>query len=161
MEETPKRKVGRPKGGTNKKNLAVKEKNKELLIKSLRENLGILAPALKFVSIDRYSFNKWYDEDLDFRKKVDEIREECVDYVEGQLLKQIKTGGAAQTIFYLKTKGKHRGYIEQNDTNMTIDAVRIKYIIPKEIEGGENIALPLDNQVIRLELPDKPDGEIK
>jgi hypothetical protein len=40
---------------------------------------------------------------------------------------------------------------------MTIDAVRIKYIVPSDqdkIIEGENIPLPLDNQVIKLNLPE-------
>jgi hypothetical protein len=153
MEEE-KRKVGRPKGSVSKR-LRLKKKNKELLLKSLQENLGILAPALKVANMNRNTFSKYYEEDLIFRNLVDEIREEAVDYVEGQLFRQIKNGGASQTIFYLKTKGKHRGYIEQNDTNMTIDAVKIKYIIPKDDNLIEtNTPLPLDNKVITLNLPE-------
>lgn len=157
MEEPIKKRAGRPKGSTNKSNLRIKKKNKTLLLRSLEENLGILAPALKVAAMDRYTFNKYYEEDLDFRIRVDEIREQSVDYVEGQLLKQIKNGGAAQTIFYLKTKGKHRGYVETTEQNMTIDAVRIKYIIPTEekeqLTSGENISLPLDNEIIRIDIP--------
>jgi hypothetical protein len=153
MEEE-KRKVGRPKDSVSKR-LRLKKKNKELLLKSLQENLGILASALKVANMNRNTFSKYYEEDLIFRNLVDEIREEAVDYVEGQLFRQIKNGGASQTIFYLKTKGKHRGYIEQNDTNMTIDAVKIKYIIPKDDNLIEtNTPLPLDNKVITLNLPE-------
>jgi hypothetical protein len=150
-------KPGRPAGSTSKRSEALTKKNKKLMIASLQKNLGILAPALKEVSVSRSLFNKWYYSDLEFRELVDDIREEAIDFVEAQLFKQIKDGGAAPTIFYLKTKGKHRGYVEQTDTNMTIDAVRIKYIVPSDqdkIIEGENIPLPLDNQVIKLNLPE-------
>lgn len=142
--------AGRPFGSTSKRSLALQKKNKQLLIIALEENLGIIAAAIKKVGVSRSAFTKYYNDDLDFRLAVDDVREEVIDFVESQLFKQIKNGAAAQTIFYLKTKGKHRGYVEQTDTNMTIDAIKIKYIIPDE---KENISLPLDNNVIKLDLP--------
>lgn len=164
--ENKKRKVGRPAGSTSVKSAEITKKNKSLVLKSLQKNLGILAPALRDISTARQTFNKWYNEDPEFRQEVDNIREEAIDFVEAQLFNQIKDGGAAQTIFYLKTKGKKRGYIEQTDTNMTIDAIKIKYIVPDNaldehnivpdnaLEEHNNIVLPLDNNVIKLNLPD-------
>ncbi len=38
-----------------------------------------------------------------------------MDFAESQLYKQIKEGSTAATIFYLKTKGKKRGYIERQE----------------------------------------------
>ena len=150
--EKPKRKVGRPLGSVETKLSAIKIKNKKLLLKALRENLGILAPALKVACMNRETFSKYYEVDLEFRKEVDDIREEAIDYVEGQLLKQINTGGAAQTIFFLKTKGKSRGYIETTETNMTIDAIKIKYIVPKD-EPNDPTSLPLNNNIIKISIP--------
>ena len=146
------RKVGRPKGATSTASEKLKITNKKLLLKALKENMGILAPSLEIAAFSRGTFNKYYNEDLEFRNLVDAIREDAVDFVESQLFKQIKNGGAPQTIFYLKTKGKSRGYVEQTDNTMTIDAVRIKYIVP---EDNNEPALPLHNQAIRIELPDK------
>ena len=102
--------------------------------------------------MNRETFSKYYEVDLEFRKEVDDIREEAIDYVEGQLLKQINTGGAAQTIFFLKTKGKSRGYIETTETNMTIDAIKIKYIVPKD-EPNDPTSLPLNNNIIKISIP--------
>lgn len=158
-----KRKAGRPPGAPNKAGLIIKEKNKKLLLKALEENLGVLAPALKVSAISRETFNNYYEQDLNFRIKVDEIREMAIDAVESELIKQIKSGGAAQTIFYLKTKGKSRGYIETSETNMTIDAVKIKYIVPNEednkLPSGERPALPLDNKLITIQLPENGDNK--
>ena len=36
-----------------------------------------------------------------------------LDFAESQLHKQIKDGNPSSTIFYLKTKGKNRGYYEK------------------------------------------------
>ena len=147
--------AGRPKGATSPKSDRLKKKNKEILLESLRVNLGVISPALKAASVCRETFNTYYRDDLDFQREVDEIREDAIDFVEKQLFTQIKNGGAAQTIFYLKTKGRSRGYIEQTNTNMTIDAVRIKYVIPEGEEREKDVLnLPLNNKYISLDLPE-------
>lgn len=132
-EIVPKKKAGRPKGSLNK-SVAFKQATKESLVKALTKSRGIIAPAIKAVGVDRTTFIKYYEEDLDFRKAVDDVREGAIDFVESQLLKQIENGNPVPIIFYLKTKGASRGYVEQNNTNLTIDAVRIKYIVPTEEE---------------------------
>jgi len=154
MDEIKKR-SGRPKGSPNKPSI-IKEKNKKLILQSLDENMGILAPALKVGGISRLTFNHYYNTDVDFKIQVDEIREKGMDYVESQLLKQIKDGGAAQTIFFLKTKCRDRGYIERTDTNMTIEAIKIKYIVPTDDEKKlDEPTTPLNNNEIKLNLHEK------
>ena len=39
----------------------------------------------------------------------------ALDFAESQLHKQIQNGEVSSTIFYLKTKGKKRGYIERQE----------------------------------------------
>jgi len=45
----------------------------------------------------------------------EEANERTIDMVEGQLLTQIKRGNITAIIFFLKTKAKHRGYIERHE----------------------------------------------
>lgn len=156
MEEK-KNKGGRPKGSKSRLD-ALKQKQKDLVLEALKTNLGILAPAIREIGLPRMTFNTWYQDDLEFRKKVDDVREEVIDFVESQLLKQIKDGAAAQTIFYLKTKGKSRGYIETTEQNLTIDSIRIKYIVPTEeqlkLTDNSGQQLLQDNNIIKLDMPE-------
>lgn len=41
--------------------------------------------------------------------------ESMVDVAEGKLIENIKSNDNTAIIFYLKTKGKHRGYIERSE----------------------------------------------
>jgi hypothetical protein len=53
-----------------------------------------------------------------------EITETTVDFVESQMFKKIKSGdkgSEALMIFYLKTKAKHRGYIEKQELDVSAD----------------------------------------
>ncbi len=58
---------------------------------------------------------KWLKEDAEYRRAVKDMENAALDFAESQLLKQIQKGNPLSTIFYLKCKGKKRGYIEQNN----------------------------------------------
>jgi hypothetical protein len=51
-------------------------------------------------------------EDADYKAAVEELSDVAIDFAESQLHKQIKDGNSTATIFFLKTKGKKRGYVE-------------------------------------------------
>ncbi len=48
--------------------------------------------------------------DPDYAAKVAELGGVALDYAEGQLFKNMREGREASVIFFLKTKGKARGY---------------------------------------------------
>jgi hypothetical protein len=91
----------------------IKAMNKAALLKALEKTLGVISPACKQVGIDRTTFYRYMREDEEFAEAVRGMKEVALDFVEGQLFKQIKEGAQASTIFYLKTQGKTRGYVEK------------------------------------------------
>ena len=101
---------------------------KKMLIESLENSLGIVSTACSKVNISRSSFYKWYKEDEDFRKKVDEIDNVKLDFVESQLFKNIQKEKERSIIFYLQHKGHKRGYIQQQNINLTSNDEEIKKI---------------------------------
>lgn len=88
-------------------------KNKRLLLEALERSLGIVTPACKDVGISRNQFYIYYNTDPEFKAAVDDINDVTLDFVENQLLKKIKNGSERSILFYMKYKGKKRGY---NDT---------------------------------------------
>ena len=44
-----------------------------------------------------------------------------MDFVESKLYKLINDGAEASTIFYLKTKGRKRGYAEKHEVDMSAE----------------------------------------
>jgi len=88
---------------------------KEKLLEALEQTLGVVTTACKKANIDRQSYYRWINTDRDFRLAVEEIDNVALDFAESQLHKQIKKESTAATIFYLKTKGKKRGYVERQE----------------------------------------------
>ena len=90
-----------------------KEESKGIFLEALAAAAGIVLTACESVNVSRSTYYRWYKEDAAFAERVDEISEEQLDFVEGKLLKAIKDGDTTAIIFYLKTKGKKRGYSEK------------------------------------------------
>jgi uncharacterized protein Yka (UPF0111/DUF47 family) len=88
---------------------------KKRVIEALEKSLGVITTACKIAEVSRTQFYNWLKDDEDFAKKVQEIENVTLDFVESQLHKQIKENSTAATIFFLKTKGKKRGYIERQE----------------------------------------------
>ena len=101
---------------------------KKMLIESLENSLGIVSTACTKVNISRSSFYKWYKEDEEFRKKVDEIDSVKLDFVESQLFKNIQNLKEKSIIFYLQHKGHKRGYIQKQNINLTSNEEKINKI---------------------------------
>lgn len=92
-----------------------KENKKEKVIEALEKTMGIVHTACQMVNIARATFYRWIQEDKEFGQKVDEIKNLQMDFVESKLLKNIGDGKETSIIFYLKTKGRNRGYSENLD----------------------------------------------
>tara|TARA_Y100001963_G_scaffold106182_1_gene146722 strand:+ start:2390 stop:2770 length:381 start_codon:yes stop_codon:yes gene_type:complete len=101
---------------------------KKMLLESLENSLGIVSTACGKVNVSRSSFYKWYKEDEDFRKKVNEIDNVKLDFVESQLFKNIQNLKEKSIIFYLQHKGHKRGYIQKQNINLTSNEEEIKKI---------------------------------
>jgi len=95
------------------------QQTKKALIEAMRSSLGVVTTACKKVGVDRTTYYRYYRDDEDFKNAVDDVENIALDFVESQLHKQIKEGSTAATIFYLKTKGKRRGYIERQEVEVS------------------------------------------
>jgi hypothetical protein len=89
------------------------------MIKALESSLGIVTGACKKVGISRQTHYRWLEEDAEYKKAVESISDIALDFAESQLHQQIMEGNVASTIFYLKTKGKRRGYVERTELEHT------------------------------------------
>jgi hypothetical protein len=91
------------------------ESNKKKLLEALEETLGIVTDACRKAKVSRSQYYEWLKTDSEFKAAVDDIQELQMDFVESMLLKNIKKGKEQSILFYLRTKGKKRGYSEEED----------------------------------------------
>ena len=111
---------------------------KDTLIQALENSLGIVSTACNRTGISRSSYYKWYKEDEEFRKKVDDIDNVKLDFVESKLFKNIENEKEKSIIFYLQHKGHKRGYIQRQNINLTSNEEDIKKIEIEIIESKGN-----------------------
>ena len=88
---------------------------KEVMLKALEQSLGVITTACRKADIPRSTFYKWMNEDEEFAMQVKDIENIALDFAESQLHQQIGNGVPSSTMFYLKTKGKKRGYVERQE----------------------------------------------
>jgi len=88
---------------------------KGLMLDALEKSLGIVSTACKMVDISRQTHYAWLKADEEYKKAVNSIQDGVLDFAESHLYKLVKEGNPAATIFFLKTKGKKRGYIERQE----------------------------------------------
>ena len=111
---------------------------KKLMISALEKSLGIVSTACKSVGIERSTHYDWIAKDLKYAKKVSEISEMCIDFVESKMYSSISKGSDTLIKYYLSTKAKNRGYSETTNIQHSGTIIEsINYIIPKD-ENADN-----------------------
>ena len=93
---------------------------KKAMLAALVKTMGNVTQAAKIAGIDRRTHYKWIDADEAYRAQVEDVPEQVLDFVEAKLLQNISKGKETSTIFYLKTKGKGRGYVEKQEREITV-----------------------------------------
>lgn len=88
---------------------------KKAMVDALEKSLGIVTTACKSCDVARSTHYDWMKEDEEYKSAVESIGDIALDFAESQLHKQIQGGEVSSTIFYLKTKGKKRGYVEKQE----------------------------------------------
>ena len=113
---------------------------KSAMLKALESTLGVVTSACKIVGIDRTTHYRWLQDDEEYKLQVEALTEVAVDFAESQLFELIKGAhrevstpdgevirvqdepNTSATIFYLKTRGRKRGYVERTELAGVSDA---------------------------------------
>jgi len=113
---------------------------KEQLLEALEKSLGIVSTACQSVGISRTTYYKYYNEDKDFKQSVDNIDDIAIDVAESKLLELINDKNITAIIFYLKTKGKKRGYVEKQEVDPNSNNITgIRLISDQEVDKDKNL----------------------
>ena len=90
-------------------------KDKDTFLKAFKLNNCNISKSCEAANITRRTFYNWKEDDDDFRQEVVACEEALLDLAESKLMENINKGATPELIFYLKTKGKKRGYVERQE----------------------------------------------
>lgn len=101
---------------------------KSEILEALEKHKGIVSTACASIGLARSTYYSWLSSDEAFKAAVDDIQETAIDFVESKLMEKIngvtvmgkediyeQPPSDTAIIFYLKTKGKKRGYVERSE----------------------------------------------
>jgi hypothetical protein len=92
---------------------------KDTFLLCLHNNMGHISNACKSANIPRRTFYNWLEKDNKFKEQVEDTAEALVDHVESKLLEKINKLDTTSIIFFLKCKGKDRGYTERTEIELS------------------------------------------
>lgn len=85
------------------------------VIEALVECKGIISDAAIATKVQRSTIYSWMNSSEAFKAAVEDAREVSIDRVEKKLFDLIDRDDTTATIFFLKTRGKKRGYVERQE----------------------------------------------
>lgn len=92
---------------------------KKTFLRYLSAHRGVVTNAAKSARISRPTYYAWLDKDPMFRRLVDEIKEETIDFVEDKMFNLIEKESEGMIKYYLSRIAKDRGYIETSKKEIT------------------------------------------
>jgi hypothetical protein len=115
---------------------------KKKLLKALENNLGLITQACIEAGVKRERYYHYYNNDPEFKRQVDEIVEIQGDFVEGQFFNKIREGSEKSILFYLRYRGRSRGYTDAIDITSggekIVSEIKLIEIKGKSDNEGEN-----------------------
>jgi len=116
---------------------------KDAMLQALTSTLGNVTDAAEKIGIARKTHYEWLKDDAEYSAAVASLKNVALDFAESQL-KKLMEGAERQAlthdgevvtikdapntsavIFYLKTQGKQRGYIERQELSTEIKSINI------------------------------------
>ena len=86
------------------------------------------------VGIARRTFYYWKERNQRFREAIEDAEEMSIDFAESKLRQAVIGGDMTAIIFFLKTKGKKRGYVEQIEQKVEVNPFQqLMMSLPDEV----------------------------
>ena len=87
----------------------------EQVIEAIIEAHGILTVAAQKLGVNRMTVYNYCQRYPTIQKALDDEREKWIDLAEGQLIRAVNKGSIPAIMFFLKTVGRNRGYVERQE----------------------------------------------
>ena len=97
------------------------------MIAAIQEAQGFVTKAADLLGCSRNKFYTYLKNYPTVQEVLSETREKRHEYVESKLMKAIQNDNLTAIIFYLKTQGKHLGYVERQEVTQS-GKLEIEYV---------------------------------
>ena len=91
-------------------NTKLKKKN---FINMFYESTGNVSHICKTLNMSRQCYYEWMEKDPEFASAINNESEALLDFAESKLFEKMNSGDVISLLFFLKCKGKSRGYVEK------------------------------------------------
>ena len=92
------------------------------------EMMGNVSMVARTLNVSRTTLYNYINSHSTVKQALSESREKMIDNVESKLYSKALDGDTTSMIFFLKTQGKHRGYVERQEvTGADGGAVMVKW----------------------------------
>ena len=113
------KKTNNPQTRTRKEQERTTE-GKRRVLEALDKSLGIVTTACARAGVSQTQFYEWKRTDAEFAEAVKAIDNKQLDFVESKLFDNINKNDTQSILFYLRTKGKSRGYTERTELQVEV-----------------------------------------
>ena len=73
------------------------------------------------LGISRKTFYEWREKKKKLAEGLEAAEEAIIDFAESKLVEHINNDDVQALIFFLRTKGKKRGYVEKTETDVNLN----------------------------------------
>jgi hypothetical protein len=94
--------------------VGITDRQRQMLM-ALDKSLGVVTEAARMINMDPSTHHRWIKQNDAYKEAVMSVKDASLDFAETALFEKMKKGDTAAIIFYLKTQGKVRGYVERNE----------------------------------------------
>lgn len=120
----------------------MKKPANDIIIKLFESKMGNKTEVALALNVTRQALYNWIEKDSDLKETIKQQEEANIDFVESKLFEKIQGIETIKTntngdevyyslppsdtaiIFFLKTRAKHRGYIERQEIDLT-DSINV------------------------------------
>lgn len=99
----------------------MKKPSNETIVKLFEKKGCNVSATCAAIGCSRYSFYLWKEKDPKLARMLDDTYESVIDFAESKLIEHINNGDITSLIFFLKTKGKKRGYVERVEQDVNVN----------------------------------------
>lgn len=134
---------------TSKKAKSTLDRKYENYKKAITASGGFITVAAKSLGVTHQAVSLYIKSHPELQELIQSIEESYLDFAEGQLITLIKEKDRAAIFFYLKCKGKERGYIERAEWELKTPGDPVKVMLDdvgKRIESNPELKAKLEKE---------------